>query len=296
MMQGPLKPKAIEAVRGGPASTRRESGRVESGRDVSGRDVSGRERILMRITSCGMTDVGVKRTNNEDNYLINEEMQLFVVCDGMGGHVGGEFASAIAVNTVEEVISAMEFQPEGDPGDNKVDVIREKLRYAVRLAGKRIYEKALEEPEYKGMGTTCLALLVASGNAYLAHVGDSRGYLVREGRIEQLTEDHSLVNEKIKAGLITPEQAKTHKLKNLITRSLGYMEDVEVDLQVKAIRRGDRYVLCSDGLSNLLDTGEIGEAVLEFGPQESARRLIQMACDRGGDDNITTIVARVDEV
>jgi protein phosphatase len=251
----------------------------------------------MRVTSCGMTDVGVKRTNNEDNYLINEELRLFVVCDGMGGHVGGEFASAIAVNTVEEVISAMEFQPTTQSGAaDPSDVLREKLRYAVRLAGKRIYEKALEEPEYKGMGTTCLALLVAAGNAYLAHVGDSRGYLVREGRIEQLTEDHSLVNEKIKAGLLTPEQAKTHKLKNIITRSLGYMEDVEVDLQVKALRRGDRYVLCSDGLSNLLDTGEIGDAVLEYGPQESARRLIQIACDRGGDDNITTIVARVDEV
>ena len=251
----------------------------------------------MRVTSCGMTDVGVKRTNNEDNYLINEELQLFVVCDGMGGHVGGEFASAIAVNTVEEVISAMEFQPSSPSGPvDAADVLREKLRYAVRLAGKRIYEKALEEPEYKGMGTTCLALLVAAGNAYLAHVGDSRGYIVREGRIEQLTEDHSLVNEKIKAGLLTPEQAKTHKLKNIITRSLGYMEDVEVDLQVRALRRGDRYVLCSDGLSNLLDTTEIGDAVLEYGPQESVRRLIQIACDRGGDDNITTIVARVDEV
>jgi protein phosphatase len=119
---------------------------------------------------------------------------------------------------------------------------------------------------------------------------------VREGRIEQLTEDHSLVNEKIKAGLLTPEQAKTHKLKNIITRSLGYMEDVEVDLQVRALRRGDRYVLCSDGLSNLMDTSEIGDTVLEYGPQESVRRLIQIACDRGGDDNITTIVARVDEV
>jgi serine/threonine protein phosphatase PrpC len=251
----------------------------------------------MRVTSCGMTDVGVKRTNNEDNYLINEELQLFVVCDGMGGHVGGEFASAIAVNTVEEVIAAMEFQPSSPSGPvEAADVLREKLRYAVRLAGKRIYEKALEEPEYKGMGTTCLALLVAAGNAYLAHVGDSRGYLVREGRIEQLTEDHSLVNEKIKAGLLTPEQAKTHKLKNIITRSIGYMEDVEVDLQVRALRRGDRYVLCSDGLSNLMDTPEIGDAVLEYGPQESVRRLIQIACERGGDDNITTIVARVDEV
>ena len=176
----------------------------------------------MRITSCGMTDVGMKRTNNEDNYLINDELNLFVCCDGMGGHVGGEFASAIAVNTVEEVLTSLEYRPEEhglDADDGPVEITREKLRYAVRLAGRRIFEKATEEPEYKGMGTTCLALLIENGNAYLAHVGDSRGYVVRDGVIEQLTEDHSLVNEKIKAGLITPEEAKTHKLKNIIPDS-----------------------------------------------------------------------------
>ena len=253
----------------------------------------------MRVTSCGMTDVGVKRTNNEDNYLINDELNLFVVCDGMGGHVGGEYASAIAVNTVEEVLASMDYRPadlDVDPEDGPVEVTREKLRYAIRLAGKRIFEKAQEEPEYKGMGTTCLALLLDSGNAYLAHVGDSRGYVAHGGRIEQLTEDHSLVNEKIKAGLITPEQAKHHKLKNIITRSLGYMEDVEIDIQVRALRRGDRFILCSDGLSNLVDTGEIGEAVLDLGPQEASRKLIELACERGGDDNITVVVARIDQV
>jgi protein phosphatase len=254
----------------------------------------------MRITSCGMTDVGVKRTNNEDNYLINDELGLFVVCDGMGGHAGGEFASAIAVNTVEEVLTNFEFHAEDlgtfDPEDGPVEMVREKLRYAVRLAGKRIYEKAQEESEYRGMGTTCIALLLDGGNAFLGHVGDSRAYVVREGRIEQLTEDHSLVNEKIKAGLLTPEQARGHKLKNIITRSLGYTEDVEIDVQVRAVRRGDHYVMCSDGLSNLLDAGEMGEIVLDCGPQEAARRLIEMACERGGDDNITVVIARVDEV
>lgn len=249
----------------------------------------------MRITSCGITDVGVKRTNNEDNFLINEEMNLFVVCDGMGGHVGGEFASAIAVNTVEEVLASLEMRIQSDSEDmDRVEIVREKLRYAVRLAGKRIYEKATEEPEYKGMGTTCLALVVDGANAFLGHVGDSRGYLVRDGRIEQLTEDHSLVNEKIKAGLLTPEQARTHKLKNIITRSLGYMEDVEVDLVVRAVRRGDLFVLCSDGLSNLVETGEIGEVVLDLPPQKAAHRLVELACERGGDDNVTTVVARVD--
>ena len=169
----------------------------------------------MRITSCGMTDVGVKRTNNEDNYLINDELNLFVLCDGMGGHAGGEFASAIGVNTVEEVLTTIEIRPEAeefsvDDEANEVEVVREKLRYAIRLAGKRIFERAQEDSEYKGMGTTCLALIVDSGNAFMGHVGDSRGYLIRDGKIEQLTEDHSLVNERVKAGLITEEEAKTH--------------------------------------------------------------------------------------
>jgi protein phosphatase len=145
------------------------------------------------------------------------------------------------------------------------------------------------------MGTTALALLVDEGNAFVAHVGDSRAYRIREGRIEQLTEDHSLVNEKIRAGLLTPEEAKNHKLKNIITRSLGYMEDVEIDLQVCAVRRGDRFLLCSDGLSGLVEAGEMGEYALDMGPQEASRRLIELACERGGDDNITVVILRIDE-
>lgn len=252
----------------------------------------------MRITSCGMTDVGVKRTNNEDNYLINEELSLFVVCDGMGGHAGGEFASAIAVNTVEEVLANLETSPEIEAAreDGSIEVMRERLRYAIRLAGKRIFEKAAAEPAYHGMGTTCLVLLVDGANAFMAHVGDSRGYLIRDGRIEQMTEDHSLVNERIRAGLLTPDQARNHKLKNIITRSLGYQEDVEIDIQVRAVRRGDKFLLCSDGLSNLVEPAEMGEVIRSMGPQDAARHLIQIACERGGDDNITAIITRVDEV
>ncbi len=250
----------------------------------------------MRIISCGMTDVGMKRTNNEDAYLINDELNLFIVCDGMGGHVGGEFASSIGVNTVEEVLSTIDADPSADLPDDPVEATREKLRYAIRLAGKRIYEKALAEPEYKGMGTTVLVLLLEGGNSYVAHVGDSRSYLIREDVIEQLTEDHSLVNEKIRAGELTPEAARHHKLRNIITRSLGYQEDVDIDTQVRAIRRNDQFLLCSDGLSNLLEASEIGEVVRSLSPQAAARRLIEMACDRGGDDNITIIIVRIEEV
>lgn len=252
----------------------------------------------MRITSCGITDVGMKRTNNEDNYLINDELNLFVVCDGMGGHVGGEYASAIAVTTVEEVLTSIEQDPDMAMGeeDDPIERTRERVRYAIRLAGKRIYEKAMAEPEYKGMGTTALVLVIDRGNFFIAHVGDSRGYLLREGRIEQLTEDHSLVYEKVKAGVLTMEEARNHKYKNIITRSLGYMEEVEIDIQLRAVRRGDRFLLCSDGLSNLVTTAEIGEALRRNSPQEAARGLIAMACERGGDDNVTVVCVRVDEV
>ncbi len=250
----------------------------------------------MRITSCGITDVGLKRGHNEDNYLINEELNLFVVADGMGGHAGGEYASAICVNTIEEIVTSMELLGDAPiDSDDPVEVARERLRYAIRLAGRRIYEKASEEPEFHGMGTTAVVLLIEGSNAYIAHVGDSRCYLWRDGNIEQMTEDHSLVNHKIKLGLITEEEAKTHRMKNVITRSLGYQEDVEVDVAVRAVRNGDKFMLCSDGLSGHVENPEIGDLLGALGPQECARRLIELSCERGGDDNITSVIARVDD-
>ncbi|MEQ1564458.1 MAG: Stp1/IreP family PP2C-type Ser/Thr phosphatase [Myxococcota bacterium] len=243
-----------------------------------------------------MTDVGLKRSHNEDNYLINEELNLFVVADGMGGHAGGEYASAIAVNTVEEIVTSLEIEGFDADTTDPVEVTRHKLSHAIRLAGRRIYEKAREQPEYHGMGTTAVVLLVDGSNAYVAHVGDSRLYLVREGKVEQVTEDHSLIAEKIRHGLLTPEEAKNHRMRNVITRSLGYQEDVEVDLQVRAVRRGDQFLLCSDGLSGNVAPDEIMESLSKHGPQDAARHLIGLACERGGEDNITTVIARVEEV
>jgi PPM family protein phosphatase len=250
----------------------------------------------MRIISCGMTDVGMRRTHNEDNFLINDELQLFVVCDGMGGHAGGEVASAIAVHTLEEAFSSTNI-PENPSRslEDLEEITKEKLRFAVRLAGKRIHEAAQEERRYLGMGTTCLAMLVERAHVFVGHVGDSRGYLLREGEIQQVTEDHSLVNERIRAGLMTEEEAKSHKLKNVITRSLGFNEEVEVDLSIIPLRRMDLLIMCSDGLSNHIDTDEIGKIVGKYPPQEACRQLINLACERGGDDNITALIVRVDE-
>jgi protein phosphatase len=248
----------------------------------------------MRITSAGITNVGMKRQNNEDNYLINDELAVYVVCDGMGGHAGGEYASQIAVTTVEEVLSNI--RDESTDVDSATDeqITQEKIKYAVRLAGKRIYERAQADPEFRGMGTTAVILLFRKGMAYLAHVGDSRGYLIRGGEITQRTEDHSWVNEQIKAGLITSETAKHHRFRNIITRSLGFQEEVEIDTQVMRAEAGDLYLLCSDGLSNLVEDREIRDLLVEKSFQETARDLIDMACQRGGDDNITCVIARVD--
>jgi len=249
----------------------------------------------MRIVSTGMTDVGLKRGHNEDNYLINEELNLFVVADGMGGHAGGEYASAIAVNTVEEVVTSLELEGTPDTDENDpVEVTRHKLSHAIRLAGRRIFDKARQQPSYHGMGTTAVVLLVQDDKAFVAHVGDSRLYLFRDGAVDQVTEDHSLIAEKVKHGLITPEEAKNHRMRNVITRSLGYQEEVDVDLQVLPVLTGDQYLLCSDGLSGYVTPDEIGEVLATHGTQEAARQLVMMACDRGGDDNITAIIAQVE--
>jgi protein phosphatase len=253
----------------------------------------------LKVTSCGITDLGRKRQNNEDNYLINDELNLYIVADGMGGHAGGEFASQIAVNTVEEVFFNLEHDAVAQsqsPEANRDELTQEKLEYAIRLAGRRIYEKALDEPEYRGMGTTALAIYMHNDRMFISHVGDSRGYRVRKSGIEQLTEDHSLVNEQIKAGLITPEHAKTHRLKNIITRSLGYQEEVEVDTRIELLEEGDTFLLCSDGLSNMVEEDEMFEIVSRSHFQEAALRLIEVANERGGDDNITVVLARVDRV
>jgi len=251
---------------------------------------------MMRITSAGITNVGMKRQNNEDNYLINDEVGVYVCCDGMGGHAGGDYASQIAVTTVEEVLSNIRDEGSADDDSSEDQITQEKLKYAIRLAGKRIYERAQADPEFRGMGTTAVILLFRRGMAYLAHVGDSRGYLVRGGQITQRTEDHSWVNEQIKAGLITAETAKHHRFRNIITRSLGFQEEVEIDTQVLKAEPGDMYLLCSDGLTNLVPEEEIRDMLISKSFQEALRDLVALANERGGDDNITAVLARVDSV
>jgi len=247
----------------------------------------------MVISARGHTDVGRKREINEDSYLVDEDLRLFVVADGMGGHAGGGTASRIAVQTIQERLKkARETDPAPFSGGAGLEEspLCEVLRGAVESACLSIFEAAQGDPSLAGMGTTVTALLFAGSNAFVAHVGDSRCYLVRAANIYQVSEDHSLVNEQIKAGAITPDEARSSRFKNIITRSVGFEADVAVDMMGFEAEPGDRMVLCCDGLSNLVDDQEILDVVGKDPPDEAARALVDLANDRGGDDNITVIV------
>jgi len=245
----------------------------------------------VQITSYGATDVGRVREQNEDSYLIVEDHGLYVVADGMGGHLGGQMASSLAVKTIGEAIEECNEEIEEGVGVDPLESspVPRLLAMAVRKACGAIYRTAQEDPELSGMGTTCTALLVRGERAFVAHVGDSRCYLQRGDKIIQITDDHSLVNEQIKEGLITREQARTSRLKNIITRSVGFERDVAVDTLALPVKAGDRLLMCSDGLANFVDDTEIGLALATLPLEEVPPRMVALANERGGDDNITVV-------
>ncbi|MDO8528011.1 MAG: Stp1/IreP family PP2C-type Ser/Thr phosphatase [Deltaproteobacteria bacterium] len=249
----------------------------------------------MRIESFGMTDVGCRREKNEDNFLINDNLELYMVADGMGGHVAGELASKIAVKTVEEVITELNEDPDATLQDEieiKPGDFKRWLQYSIVTASNRIFQKAVDDPALQGMGTTAVAMLFRKNRIYVANVGDSRGYRIRGKKIEQLTTDHSLVGEQIRAGMIKPKEAKDHRLKNIITRSVGFQDEVEVDVEARSVKVGDIYMLCSDGLYNLVEDDEIFDIITHHSLKEASAHLIDIAKARGGDDNITVILAK----
>jgi PPM family protein phosphatase len=252
----------------------------------------------LKIEARGVTDVGKRRDHNEDALLVDEELGLFIVADGMGGHAGGGTASRLAVETMQAAISdARTAEPDAFGTGRGVDesAVADVLRQAVEEACAVIFRAAQDDPELAGMGTTVTAALVDGRSACIAHVGDSRCYLVREGRIYQVSEDHSLVNEQLKAGVISAEEAKHSRFRNIITRSVGFEQAVQVDLLGVELEGGDALVLCCDGLSNLVDDAEI-LAIVEESPLDLAPgRLVALANDRGGDDNITVVVLRATE-
>lgn len=250
----------------------------------------------LRIEVAGQTDVGRKRTHNEDNFAIMAEYGLYVVADGMGGHASGEIASKMAVDTLQEFFASTADDPERTwpyKMDRSKGYEENRLVTGIKLCNLRIYEQAQRNAKQRGMGTTLAALFAVEDGVYIAHVGDSRVYRVREGKIDQLTEDHSLLNDYKKMKRLTEEEIANFPHKNVIVRALGMKDTVKVDTRFEAPRVGDVMLLCSDGLCGPLTDGRMLEIVEESSDLPTAtQRLIEHANHHGGPDNITCVLAR----
>jgi PPM family protein phosphatase len=249
----------------------------------------------MRFESCAITDIGRKRSQNQDSVTIHPEIGLFVVADGMGGHRGGEVASGLAVKTIPELVLQGAQAPEWSP--------RSVLTEAIRQANRIVYSASSEQPKLSGMGTTVTALLFKDNKLTVGHVGDSRCYFFRPGAIWQATRDHSFVEEKVRAGLITRDEARTDRQRNVITRSVGISPDVNVEIYEMNVKVGDVFVICSDGLSGMIQEPkmlEIVQSQLFDAPSRDHKKtvetLIEAANSAGGDDNITAVLVEVAEL
>lgn len=250
----------------------------------------------MKIISSGKTDPGKKRVNNEDAFLTNDEARLYVVADGMGGHEGGEVASRILVETFSLAASRLlseEPQAASPRLPGGMDPRLVVLRDAVVLSNEKILRAAATNPALSGMGSTVTALHVWQDRAYVAHVGDSRAYLLRSNDLRQLTNDHSLVAEQMRAGRLTPDQARLSPQRHIITRAVGIGEEVLIDQVRLAVRQNDTFFLCTDGLTEHVGDQEIAVILSDPAPDSAARRLIQTANDGGGADNITVVVVKI---
>jgi serine/threonine protein phosphatase PrpC len=235
----------------------------------------------MKVTdTAGFTDPGRKRRRNEDSFVIDPP--LFAVADGMGGAQAGEVASRLAAAAFREFHDADELDPE------------ERLAAIIQEANRRIYERAAGDAQVSGMGTTITAALVAADALVLGHVGDSRAYRLRGGKFEQLTDDHSLVADLVRSGRITPEEADAHPQRSVITRALGTDREVDVDTFTVPAESDDLFLICSDGLTTMVDDEEIRDLVTRAGDLEQAGKgLVKAANKAGGEDNITVVLFRV---
>lgn len=250
----------------------------------------------MRIEVAGQTDVGRKRAHNEDNFAILADLGLYIVADGMGGHASGEVASQLAVDTMREFFASTADDPDRT-WPYKMDRSRgyeeNRLLTGIKLSNLRIFESAKGNPKQKGMGTTIVALFVSAEGLYTAHVGDSRAYRVRDGQMEQLTEDHSLLNDYMKMKQLTAEEIENFPHKNVIVRALGMKETVKVDTRFDVPKSGDIVLVCSDGLAGPVSDEDIFR-IIQSAPDitTAAAQLINKANENGGPDNVTAVLAR----
>lgn len=256
---------------------------------------------MMRAVAHGITDVGLQREHNEDCFAVAPDYDLFVVADGMGGHQAGDVASKLATEAIvqffetvasEDVTWPFSFDPSLSEEENR-------LVTGIKLGNRQIVELGNKSSEHQGMGTTIVAALFSPrrGRLYVAHVGDSRAYRVREGNIEQITKDHSLVNDYLAAMPEMSDEQRSELPKNVITRALGMQEQVAVDLGSFDAQPGDVYVLCSDGLSGMVEDDELRDIVdTEDELEDVCRKLVDTANENGGEDNVTVVVIRVEDI
>ena len=254
----------------------------------------------MQIVSGGVTDLGRVRSNNEDSFRIVEPLNLFILSDGMGGEAHGEIASSLAVDTIEKICSSSKGDAQitlnGTATSENWSEPTRVLQNAVFQANFSIYQSSQEHPEQRGMGATLTAGWINGSKLSLAHVGDSRAYLLRTGNLQQLTNDHSLVAEQVRRGIITPQQAEESEMQSVLLRALGAHPEVDVDLDEFDLFPRDVLLLCSDGLTRMVIEPEIaGTLQAETDPEKAAQKLVDLANERGGLDNVTVIVARLQD-
>jgi serine/threonine protein phosphatase PrpC len=241
----------------------------------------------MILRAAARTDVGRKRAANEDRYALAPDLGLYLVADGMGGHRAGQVASELAAEATVAALRTLEAAEAS---------LTDKLRYAVAAANRAVFTTARSRPELTGMGTTLVALLVERGRVALAHVGDSRAYLFRGGRLRQLTDDHSLVAELVRRREISARAARGHPHRHVLTRALGVRRNVEADLAELTPAGDDLFVLCSDGLTGHVDDAEIARAVAAHSDLDAVcQQLVGLANSRGGEDNITVALVRCEK-
>jgi protein phosphatase len=249
----------------------------------------------MKIRYAAKTDVGMKRTHNEDYFSLLEDEQLFIVADGMGGHASGEVASKMAADTLGEFYQRTKDEDATWPYkmDRQLSYVENRLVCGIKLANWRIYESATKDPRLKGMGTTLVSCLVNGDKIYMAWVGDSRGYRVRGGEIKQITRDHSLLEDYKEAKPdMTEDEQKNFPHKNVITRALGMRDTVQVDIRHHQIEDGDAFLLCCDGVSGMIEDQKMGEIVRQSNGdlERGVASLVDTANRNGGVDNITVIL------
>jgi len=255
--------------------------------------------LQSKITIIGLTDKGLVRRKNEDSIGFDSALGLVVLADGMGGHRGGEIASGMAVDTI--ISELQQRLPQIDAGeiDETSGFSKESIciQDAVVTANQLVYQTAETNPEHKGMGTTIVVLQFYNNSFSLAHIGDSRCYRLRANKFEQITRDHSLLQELIDRGFYTPEEARNSMNKNLVTRALGIDPIVMPDIQEDIVLKNDIYLLCSDGLTDLVEDEDIYLTIMQFSAnlEEAAKQLITKANKKGGKDNISVMLCRIDD-